>query len=137
MDKAEAARLINTKFHYKPGWTLSAVSVPLDREAIYVAIDADVRNSDVKYAPDYAQRAYPGFSKFVNVSHIQNELELARLILEEFVLVQEAHESLEFFTWDDTGYQNKPFHPHTAEGLNNYRATQHLAVQEPEKAFAS
>lgn len=118
MEVSEALTLV-TGITYKPGWTFSAAAHPRFDESIDLMISYTVPNSDVRYAPEYTRIMPPATMQFfLDVHSCTSEIDLFQMVFECLSQI-ERHETREFFAVHGGKY-DKPFHPHTVDGMNNW-----------------
>lgn len=118
MNPDKAIELINNDISYKPNFRFQAARHTNFHDAVFLHITYAVPNSDPEYAPEYFDigDARRSFTLFVTGL---DEDGLYELIL-QCLLQIETHECREFFGIGGNQYI-KPFHPHTPDGITNWR----------------
>lgn len=139
MEQKEACRLINeVGLHYRPTYSFRAspgynpyANFPEDSrlsapfftpapEPVYIIVraSADIPNSDVQYAPDYASVMHDIDVSFnVRVDDLSTEQDFwERMMIS--LMEHEIHEAREFFKVGRSF--DAPFHPHTESGRENF-----------------
>jgi len=114
------AKQLGNEISYKPGWAFAVETNRKYSGVVTLKIWFQVRNSDVKYAPEYLEPVVPVplVEFWLRVDDCDNDLDFYGKVF-ECVLQVERHEAREFFAVDGQAY-DKPFHPHTPHGMTNW-----------------
>ncbi len=113
MDAREAARWINNEFHYKPGWTITAVSDLYLGLGMIVRFGFSTVNSDRQYALQGYPKALDGLVEtYLETWTIEDYKQLRNDVV-GFIVQLELHEVWEFVRIGKE--MEAPFHPHKDE----------------------
>lgn len=117
MDVSTALGLLSD-ITYKPNFRLSGREYDRFDRAIMLVVKYEVPESNVAYAPTYKFPTSAEMEFIVLVGDCDTEIDFATKVFACLIDV-ETHEAREFFAIGGTGYE-KPFHPHTTDGIYNY-----------------
>lgn len=119
MQVPDALKLIEG-VSYKPGWSFSAINYERNAGCVLLRVKYEVPNSDVRYAPEYAEPVapVPSMDFILSAFDCHTDTDVYGKVI-ECLLQVERHEAREFFAVNGTDY-DKPFHPHTPTGTTNW-----------------
>lgn len=122
----DTAIALISEISYKPNFTLHAYPNRSNSGAVSLDIDYEVPNSNVEYAPEYTFVGTVSRTFTLQVSEISVDDELYQLVF-QCLLQIETHECREFFGTGGNQYE-KPFHPHTPDGIRNWRTLRPIHI---------
>lgn len=107
---------------YKPGWSFDVHADERRHEsAVRIKVRYAAQNTDSEWAPDYAEPVAGGArAEFIIMAGVLHSAEHVYRALLDIILCIETHEAREFFGVGGRILPEKPFHPHTIQGMENW-----------------